>query len=456
MTTSLAALADVVGGAVAMCPDGEIESLPADALLLLHASLGQARRLMDAAQTRVASEIARQSRPEMGSGGLAKQQGFRNPTVFIAATMGTTAGEAARLVQVGEATAPRMTFGGEAAPARHPHVAEALASGRIGAHAASVVVTMLDRVGPRASREALDEAEHRLVAQAPGLTHDQLSKIVLRAEAFLDPNGVERREDELRAERWLTFREGRDGSLDLSGRFDPAGGAPIKAALEALVAADLRAQRNAVPSGSGSEVVDPDAPRRSVRQMQADALTRLAEHALGCDRRDLPLAGATIVVRIALDDLVNGTGHATIDGISTPVSVATARRMAAGGSIIPCVLGGDSEILDWGRARRLFSDAQRLALAERDGGCAMCGAPPSHTKAHHLRWWARDAGPTDLANGVLLCESCHHRIHDNGWEIRIDGPGTRAKVWFIPPAHVDPARTPRLGGRARFDYAPAA
>jgi hypothetical protein len=123
-------------------------------------------------------------------------------------------------------------------------------------------------------------------------------------------------------------------------------------------------------------------------------------------------------------------------------------------------------------------------------------------------WWSRDAGPTDVDNGVLLCTSCHYRIHDDGWEIRIEnGPdkdspdkdtrdkGTRdndqrhdhrrdgdrklgtendreegrppgnaagggpnrgrlrtsAKVWFIPPAWLDASRTPRLGGRARYD-----
>ncbi|WP_314502944.1 HNH endonuclease, partial [uncultured Microbacterium sp.] len=161
----------------------------------------------------------------------------------------------------------------------------------------------------------------------------------------------------------------------------------------------------------------------------------------------------TVIVRIDHHDLVAGTGFATIDGITAPVSARTARRMAAGGGIISCVLDGDSQILDWGRTKRLFTPTQRLALVERDGGCAMCGAPPGHTKAHHIRWWARDAGPTDLHNGVLLCESCHHRIHDNNWDIRIDGTGTTAKVWFIPPPHVDPTRTPRLGGRARYDYA---
>jgi len=126
--------------------------------------------------------------------------------------------------------------------------------------------------------------------------------------------------------------------------------------------------------------------------------------------------------------------------------------MAADARIIPCVLGGDSEILDFGRTRRLFSPAQKLALTERDGGCAGCGLPPSMTQVHHLKWWTRDTGPTDLHNGILLCVRCHHRIHNDGWDIHIDGPGTTARTWFIPPTHIDPTRTPRLGGRARYDY----
>lgn len=100
-----------------------------------------------------------------------------------------------------------------------------------------------------------------------------------------------------------------------------------------------------------------------------------------------------------------------------------------------------------------------LRLWERDGGCAMCHLPPGMTKAHHIRWWARDHGPTDIDNGVLLCESCHRRIHDNGWDVRTAPPGRGirgGRVWFTPPACVDPTRQPRLGGRARYDYTPAA
>ncbi|AMB59590.1 HNH endonuclease signature motif containing protein [Microterricola viridarii] len=113
------------------------------------------------------------------------------------------------------------------------------------------------------------------------------------------------------------------------------------------------------------------------------------------------------------------------------------------------MLGGTGEVLDLGRARRTFTRAQRIALAERDGGCAWpgCPHPPGYAEAHHLKWWEKDDGPTDLANGILLCSGCHHRIHDNGWQIEI----VDNVPWFIPPASVDPARTPHRGGRVSID-----
>ena len=423
-------------------------SLSDSDLIAVHERYCRMRRMLDADQTALAAEIARRSRPELGSEGLAKTQGFRNPTALIAATAGTSTGDAARLVKVGEATAPRQLLSGEKAPARHPHVAAALAAALLTERAAGAIIALLDRVAFRASPEALDVAERTLVEQAPGLTMDQLNRVLIRAEAWLDPDGVAPREAEKRELEQLSMREV-DGMFEFTGRLTPEHGAPLKTAIEALVSDEMRATRDA----QRDRTTDPDLPRRSVVQMQADALVRLCEHALGCPQKDLPLHGATVVVRIDHDDLVNDTGFATIDGISAPVSVSTARRMAAGGPIISCVLGGDSQVLDWGRTKRLFTPTQRLALVERDGGCAMCGAAPGHTKVHHIRWWARDAGPTDLDNGVLLCESCHHRIHDNQWDIRIEGVGTKARVWFIPPPHVDPTQTPRLGGRARYDYA---
>lgn len=437
-------------------PEGSLDGMPAGGLIAINDALGAVRRHLDAAHARVAAEIARQSRPDLGSEGLARMQGYRTPATLLAATIGTSTGDAIRLVAVGDATAPRQTLSGERAPARHPHVATALASGTIGVPAASAIITLLDRIALRADRATIDEAERTLTAQAAGLTLDQLAAVIRRAEAHLDPDGVLPREDELRGERALHIREERSGMLLFTARLDPENAAPVKAAIESLVTGELRRRAN---GGAHDRAVDRigsehgDLDRRTVPQLQADALADICRHILGCSASALPLATTTVVVRIGLDQLEAGTRFGTIDGIAQPISAGAVRRMAAAGQIIPCVLGGESEILDWGRAKRLFTSAQRLALVERDGGCAFCGLPPGFTEAHHLRWWERDAGPTDLSNGILLCTRCHHRVHDDGWQIRIDGPGTHAKVWFIPPAHIDIARTPRLGGRARYDFA---
>jgi hypothetical protein len=271
-------------------------------------------------------------------------------------------------------------------------------------------------------------------------------KLVARAEAWLDPDGVAPREREAHGRRSLTMFE-RDGSFHLNLQTDIASGSSIKTAIQAYVSATFQARTTALLPGA------PDADQRTVAMIQADALAAICDHAVGCDNGGMPTAGASVVVRVNLDDLSSGKGFATIDGSDQPVSISTCRRLAAGGGVIPAVLGSVGEILDWGREKRLFTRAQRLALVERDGGCVMCGLPPQMTKAHHLRWWQRDHGPTDLNNGVLLCESCHHRIHDNGWEIRIDGIGRSARVWLVPPRSIDPTQTPRLGGRARYDIA---
>ena len=427
-------------------PLPEVSALTGAHLMAVNNALGVLQRRTSALHAPVAAEIMRESRPEFGSEGLAKRQGFRNPAVLIAATTGTSTGDAQRLVRVGEATAPRTTLTGEAAPPRHPHVARAHRAGEIGVAAASAIITMLDRAALRADHEALDAAERILTEQAAGMTADQLAKVIARAEAHLDPDGLEPRERNARGERALLMFE-RDGMFHFTGKCDAESAAPIKTVIEAVVTAGFRAALD-----DPHRTSDSDADLRSVPQRQLDALVVIARHVLGCEHSDVPLAGATVVVRMSLDDLQNGQGHALIDGISQPVSITAARRMAAGGGIIPCVLDSAGDILDWGREKRLFTRSQRLMLVERDGGCAMCGLPPGMTRAHHIRWWQRDRGPTDLENGVLLCESCHHRIHDNGWEIRIEGTGTRAEVWFVPPRHVDPERTPRLGGRARFAY----
>jgi hypothetical protein len=482
MTSPTAAIAEALSALNAAWGDApDTSALPDATVKLVNERVADLRRRVDGLHARVAAEVAARSRPELGSEGLARKNGFRTPAKLIAEATGGHTADAARLIQVGQATAPRMSLSGETLPAKHPHIAAAIDAGRISVAAAGAITTMLDRVSLRVDAATRDHAEETLARQAPLLTYDELLAVLRRAEAHLDPDGLEPRIAEQHGERSLKITQDPAGMTVLTARLDPESAAPIVAAIEAIVTHQLRRSRGrnvesspetadehhgtgSVHGGAAEPSVDGASPHeggavmeenRSLPQLRADALAAICRHAIGCDRDALPDSATTVVVRMTLDDVRTGTGVATIDGMEAPIDAGSARRMAAAADIIPCVLGTDSEILDWGRAKRHYTRAQRLVLVERDGGCSSCHLPPAFAEAHHIRWWLRDSGPTDLDNAILLCTSCHHRVHADGWEIRIDtppgAPPSAGTVWFIPPAHVDPNRTPRLGGRRRFD-----
>ncbi|PZU28925.1 MAG: HNH endonuclease, partial [Microbacterium sp.] len=174
------------------------ESLTANELLQVNAAFGALKRQVDAAFMPVAAEIARQSRTELGRDSLAKKQGFRTPVALIQATTGSSVGEAIKLVQVGEATAPRASLTGETLPPKHPHVAAAVAASTLSITSSHAIVRLLDRLAGRVHAAMLDDAERVLVRRAPGLRADELSRLLAHAEAELDPDGIAPRHEEQR------------------------------------------------------------------------------------------------------------------------------------------------------------------------------------------------------------------------------------------------------------------
>ncbi|MGW9629440.1 DUF222 domain-containing protein [Agromyces sp. NPDC055520] len=133
----------------------------------------------------------------------------------------------------------RASFTGETLPARHPHLAAGLEAGSLCVDAADTIRRFLDGVAMRADRIELGEAERFLVERAPTVGVDGLTRLVKQLQARLDPDGVKPREDELRSQRGLRIWEDRAGMIQLQGAFDPANGAPIKLAVEALVGAEF-------------------------------------------------------------------------------------------------------------------------------------------------------------------------------------------------------------------------
>jgi hypothetical protein len=107
----------------------------------------------------------------------------------------------------------------------------------------------------------------------------------------------------------------------------------------------------------------------------------------------------------------------------------------------PPLLGGDGQVLDLGKSRRLFTGPLRRALVIRDGGCAFpgCDRPPRWCDGHHMQA-ASLGGPTSVDNGVLLCGFHHRLIHQGEWEVRL---GRDRLPEFIPPAYLDPLRPPQ-------------
>ncbi|HWL41318.1 MAG TPA: hypothetical protein VNQ73_00140 [Ilumatobacter sp.] len=135
--------------------------------------------------------------------------------------------------------------------------------------------------------------------------------------------------------------------------------------------------------------------------------------------------------RWLLDELA-ATGAICQLADGTPIPAGVARQMAVDANIIPVVLGGASEVLDVGRARRLATEAQRVALNAIYIGCVEpgCGVGFDDCHIHHTNPWERH-GDTNLDQLAPLCVRGHDRIHEQGWHLKI-GPDHEWVEWTRP------------------------
>ncbi|MFF1633547.1 DUF222 domain-containing protein [Leifsonia sp. NPDC058248] len=388
--------------------------LDRDDLLNALTVLGEAQAAIDAVKLRVVGELVGRS-TMIGEANPTTRAGHAQPAALVAERWQIALPAARQYCRVGEATAPRMSLAAETLPARFPALAAALGvavddhdaapHGRISVDQAAVIVRELDKAAPACSAASLALGEKTLVEHAPGLTVEDVRVLAGQVRDRLDQDGVEPREDRQRRRRSLTISTTTDGMTHLDWFLDPESAGFVVTAIDAVVGHELRAVRFRPSTPDPDDETDADdvPESRSLAQLRSDAATDVFRHAAACTTpAGTGKPPVTMIVRISLDTLRTGTGTGEIDGIRTPISARTARRLAADAQLIPAVLAGPSEILDLGRARRLFTPTQKLALAERDGGCAFpgCPHPPNYTEAHHIRWWDAHTGPTDLSNGT--------------------------------------------------------
>jgi hypothetical protein len=144
----------------------------------------------------------------------------------------------------------------------------------------------------------------------------------------------------------------------------------------------------------------------------------------------LPEVSVLTDFRTIVDGLHQHSISETENGIPLPVS--TMRRLCCDAEVLPIVLGGDGIPLDVGRTSRTVTRGQRRALRAMHRSCANrdCTVPFSDCKIHHVQWWQRDLGPTDIDNLIPLCERCHHLVHEGGWTLTMTPD--RVTTWTRP------------------------
>jgi hypothetical protein len=317
------------------------------------------------------------------------------------------------------------------------------------AEQATVIATCLDAVDqlPGVDPVERDQAARLLVEQAAGLAPRGLAVAAERVlenltrspstDTLADTEQVARElaAAEAAAQRaetnTLVVKHRPDGSLDYRGRIRPVD-APVLTAW--LKQADRKL--------AGTDGFTDDRAREQRRGDHLVTTLRTALTSPGSDGGNG--AGRTYVhlnVTTTLDALRDAvTGAGVLDSGGT-LSAAELRRLACDAGITPLVLGGPSEVLDYGRTRRSFPQAPRRALVVRDRGCIApgCDRAPADCDGHH-QWEWDSGGPTDLDNGALLCPYHHQQIHRQGWQVRLARNGY---PHLIPPASIDPTRRPR-------------
>ncbi|QZY30338.1 HNH endonuclease signature motif containing protein [Nocardioides coralli] len=382
---------------------------PADVTRLLDATTRAAGRLT-AATCRVAREADRRR--------IADDTGARNTPVWWAHRTRITRAEAART----HTLAQRLESD------RHTPTATALAAGRLHADQAGVIVAAVDALPDTVTDDLRARARDHLLTAAADFDARALRILGRRILDVIAPDlaeseeqrRLEAEEAKATAKARITFHD--DGHGTCHGRFTlPTHlGALFKEQLHAL--ANPRRHHplgtpdtDGVQDGMPGPVITPELLGRALMAYVEHYPTdRLPGHGGG---------GFELVVTLDHDTLLTGLGAATLpDG--GRISAGEARRLACQAGITPLVLGGDSQPLDLGRTRRLFTPAQRRALAVRDRGCTTegCGLPASVCDAHHDHPWSV-GGPTDLTNARLLCPRHHRLAHDRRYTTRTNPSG---------------------------------
>src|ERR1700682_4985246 len=285
-----------------------------------------ARDLRDLYIARLAAEFATREKYD--------DDGFISPIDWIRFNCHVTSGAAANSIAVGEALN------------RMPQSTKAVVDGEIGFAHMTVMARTAEALGDRFDEKALIEKARD---NSPGKFH----YICTHYRHAADPRAYAEEQAELVENRRLKVSTWMDGTVLLSGQFDPEGGAVLLTALKPL----------ARKSGAHDD--------RDLEHRMGDAAVELAMHSL--DAGLIPQRGSQrthLMVTATLETLQGLPGAAAADmELSLPISSKTVERLACDASITRIILGAGSMGVEVGGGKRTVSGPARKALNVRDEHC---------------------------------------------------------------------------------------
>ncbi|MEV4320576.1 DUF222 domain-containing protein [Actinocrispum sp. NPDC049592] len=362
--------------------------------------------------------------------GLATELGYSNPAALLVHALRISPKEAKLRLAQAEALFPSITPTGSVIEPALPATSAALAAGGIGSEAVDVIRKTLKDL-PDLEPEKLALAESTMVAQAAEDDPNALARFGTRVRNIVDPDGPPPPDPEPKQpDRMLHIRARRDGGLDFRGH---------------LPAEDAHLLHPVIKKGEQRPSDRTD--DRCQAERVADAFVETLRMAAQCPAKPTKNGLRTpVAITISYEDLLKELDDRILVGPDTYLTAREARRIACDSHVFPAVLGSKSEPLDIGVSSYTVPAHIRRALILRDGGCAFpsCGVPASACDGHHIVHW-RNHGPTKVDNLVLLCPHHHRLVHRSDWTIQMVDRAPQ----FIPPAYIDPSRTPRTNSARR-------
>lgn len=374
---------------------------------------------------------------------LAKTYCSSTMTQFLVRVLQISHGEAASRVRAAAAVGPRTSMLGEQLEPQLPRLAALQRRGEVSAEKVAIVERAMHHLSrPGLDPEAVETAEQLLVEHAPILAVGDLRRFAFRVVDAADPDGPEPIDDALQQDRrHLELKLRRDGMWHLHGKLTATVGAQLTAILDPL--AKPRSSSIEGENGTCTQISD----ERPYGQRLHDGLDEACGKLLrSIDQPSVGGTPASVIVTIDVDELLAKAGLAET-GNGGQLTSEQLLRIADEAEIWPTIITRSGVPLALGRAQRLASRGQTMALIARDGGCSFpgCSHPPGWCDRHHIVDWIR-GGPTDLDNLTMLCRYHHTHFLQRGWTCRINPDGLPE---WIPPRWIDPHEQPHINARIR-------